>query len=511
MTKTTSILFFCFFLTSCLSAQRGTHISVDYSLRLQAEDEIRIPHEAKDNPHLSYFVEASPLDMANMQWRFSSTAPWAPIALDDHLSYEESYFSKLQFSEQGQIDTLYLRSVGELRGGVFYHRYYPGSSSPLEYQEADLREEDCDCPQPDIQERAEWCSNCPTTQTPVKNEPTHLIVHHSAGPNSSSDWAAVVRSIWDFHVNGRGWADIGYHYLIDPNGEIYLGRADDIQGAHFCAQNQDAMGMCVLGTFTNVSPASAARVSWVDLAAYAACKWEVSPQSRSIHASSGLDLLGVSGHRDGCATACPGQELYGQLNEWRSDLRSRMDGCSAGGQDTLILEAVDSPFPYTVDLNWSGGIDELTEYRLKVREVNSGIFGNRQLSFPEDKTRHRLGLRAGEDYEFTIEAWNESGKLQTSNTVSWSTAEWALESATMSLSPNPLVGNQAEWIWTDTYRGEVELAWINMAGQVYPLGSWLKSSDSFLLTLSRTPLPAGRYLLRVTYDDQEVYLPLIML
>jgi hypothetical protein len=36
---------------------------------------------------------------------------------------------------------------------------------------------------------------------------SHLIVHHSAGTNSASDWAAIVRAIWDFHVNGNGWGD----------------------------------------------------------------------------------------------------------------------------------------------------------------------------------------------------------------------------------------------------------------------------------------------------------------
>src|SRR6056297_16416 len=511
MTKTTSILFFCFFLTSCLSAQRGTHISVDYSLRLQAEDEIRIPHEAKDNPHLSYFVEASPLDMANMQWRFSSTAPWAPIALDNHLSYEESYFSKLQFSEQGQIDTLYLRSVGELRGGVFYHRYYPGSSSPLEYQEADLREEDCDCPRPDIQERAEWCSNCPTTQTPVKNEPTHLIVHHSAGPNSSSDWAAVVRSIWDFHVNGRGWADIGYHYLIDPNGEIYQGRADDIQGAHFCAQNRNAMGMCVLGTFTDVAPSSAARSSWVDLAAFAACKWEVSPLSRSIHASSGLDLLGVSGHRDGCATACPGQTFYDQLPIWRASVAAAIEECGPT-EDSLVLTVSGTPFPFTIDLAWSGGMSQISEYQLQVRPLNAGPLSGWRVILPANVQQYRLGLHAQTEYEIQIEGWDSNGQFQISNKVFWKTENWNADASITQLSPNPILpGEEVQFTWTNNFEGDFKLQWIDMNGRVYPIGSRRKIRDTYLESLSCESLSSGRYLLQISFEGNTSYVSLVLL
>ncbi len=510
MTKIVSILFLYLFLAAGLSAQEGTHIEVDYTLRLQEGAVLRITHEARDNPHLSYFVEASPQDMASLQWRFSSTMPWEDIPIDEHVSYEEAHFSMLQFSEQVQIDTLYLRSVGELTSSVLYHRYYPGSSTILEYEEADLREEDCDCPQPDIQQRAEWCSNCPTTQTPVVSEPTHLIVHHSAGSNSSSDWAAVVRSIWDFHVNGRGWADIGYHYLIDPNGEIYLGRADDIQGAHFCAQNRNAMGICMLGTFTDVAPASAARASWVDLAAYAACKWDVSPQSRSIHASSGLNLLGVSGHRDGCATACPGQELYGQLGEWRSDLRSRMDACSEDEEKSLVLMAMPSPFPYAADLSWSGGVEDLREYRLKIRELNSGIFGSWQLSFPSSQQNHRLGLQAGEEYEFVIESWSAEGKLQESNTVPWTTDAWRPATSSMSVTPNPVVAEELSWVWTDSYRGDFKLSWISMSGQQIPLGNWTKNRDTYVLVISRNQLPAGMHFLHLSYGDNEEILPVIM-
>src|SRR3712207_4826335 len=58
---------------------------------------------------------------------------------------------------------------------------------------------------------------------------THLVVHHTAQSNtltsSEPNWAARVRATWSFHTYSRGWGDIGYNWLIDPNGVIYAGRA----------------------------------------------------------------------------------------------------------------------------------------------------------------------------------------------------------------------------------------------------------------------------------------------
>ena len=63
--------------------------------------------------------------------------------------------------------------------------------------------------------RAAWCPSpfvCPKNSAPSPTTPTHLIVHHTAGTNTATDWAAVTRAIWELHVKGNGWADIGYNF-----------------------------------------------------------------------------------------------------------------------------------------------------------------------------------------------------------------------------------------------------------------------------------------------------------
>ena len=115
---------------------------------------------------------------------------------------------------------------------------------------------------PPIVTRAGWgCgAECAPKEAPIYANVTHLIVHHSAGANASSDWASVIRSIWVLHVKGNGWNDIGYNFLVDPNGIIYEGRAggDGVIGAHFSGVNTGTMGVCMVGTFTSQAPGRAA-------------------------------------------------------------------------------------------------------------------------------------------------------------------------------------------------------------------------------------------------------------
>ncbi len=197
------------------------------------------------------------------------------------------------------------------------HFYSPDATPETSLQNpVQPRSEDCPCAQPGYQNRANWCpdNNCPPNASPSFTNVTHLIVHHSAGTNIANDWAAIVRAIWNLHVNVNGWADVGYNWLIDPNGVVYEGRGDDILGAHFCGTNGGTMGVCLLGDFTNIEPATAAQNSLIELLAWKSCDQSIDPLGVSLHASSGRNLRHISGHRDGCNTACPGNMFYPLLD-----------------------------------------------------------------------------------------------------------------------------------------------------------------------------------------------------
>ncbi len=187
-------------------------------------------------------------------------------------------------------------------------------------------------PQP-VVSRTDW--GCPEGQNASQWAPeyttvTHFIVHHTVSENSGLDWAAHVRSIWNYHTNSLGWGDIGYNYLIDPNGVIYEGRAggDGSIGAHFSCMNSKTMGIALIGTFTSVSPSNNALNSLKNLLAWKATTLNIDPDGWGYHNPSALTMWNISGHRDGntspngCpgGTSCPGDVLYNLLPNIRADV-----------------------------------------------------------------------------------------------------------------------------------------------------------------------------------------------
>ncbi len=144
---------------------------------------------------------------------------------------------------------------------------------------------------------------------------------------------------WDFHVNTNGWADIGYNWLIDPNGLVYEGRGDNVLGAHFCGTNSRTMGVCVIGDFTNVVPTQAALDQLRNLLAWKACNINADPLSTLLHTGSGLTLNRISGHRDGvCSTACPGNMLYPLLPNIRQNVANHIaQVCSVSDAEEAVL------------------------------------------------------------------------------------------------------------------------------------------------------------------------------
>lgn len=77
-----------------------------------------------------------------------------------------------------------------------------------------------------------------------------IIIHCSAtrpGWMENNPTAMKVDEIRRWHVEERGWSDIGYHFLIDTDGTVAPGRPLERSGAHTKGHNNDSIGICLIG------------------------------------------------------------------------------------------------------------------------------------------------------------------------------------------------------------------------------------------------------------------------
>ena len=133
-----------------------------------------------------------------------------------------------------------------------------------------------------------------------------LVVHHSAGPNTQS--AAAIRR---FHMRpksqgGRGWRDVAYHYLIEGDGSVVVGRPFTHVGSHAKGANATSIGVCVIGDNTRGNGFAWTAHQKQSLRRFVRAFRLLFPGAR------------VVGHRDSggvTRTECPGVEIAAMLPE----------------------------------------------------------------------------------------------------------------------------------------------------------------------------------------------------
>lgn len=140
--------------------------------------------------------------------------------------------------------------------------------------------------------------------------PQGLVIHHPAFYQPFIDarpGQKLVDEIRREHVQGNGWSDIGYHYVVnkDANGvfKVFDGRSDRYEGAH-CYGYNDWLGISVAYGMGTVPPAQQLDVLATLIAAL--CKEYKLP----------IDSAHIKGHRDmpgHRSNECPGQNLYNRL------------------------------------------------------------------------------------------------------------------------------------------------------------------------------------------------------
>ena len=138
------------------------------------------------------------------------------------------------------------------------------------------------------------------------------IIHCSA---TRPNWMALntfeeqVAELRRWHMQDRGWRDIGYHRVIGRNGELAIGRSLYEIGAHVAGHNAGTIGICLLGGHGSSATdrfedhftpeqAHTLRVYLADLASL-------------------TPLKKISGHNEYAAKACPGFTVRDEEWIWK--------------------------------------------------------------------------------------------------------------------------------------------------------------------------------------------------
>ena len=204
------------------------------------------------------------------------------------------------------------------------------------------------------------------------------IVHHTAGRNdySRSEAAAIVKGIQLYHVQGNGWNDIGYNFLVDRFGTVYEGRFGGIDrnvvGAHAQGFNTGSVGVALIGTYGSAQPSKAAQDAIARLLAWRLDLAHVDPTSFLTFISGGSEryasgipvvLSAVSGHRDTGFTECPGDALYGRLGSLAASARAAglpkifEPGIDVSGATIRFRGKLSPAQPWTVVVTTPAGVE----------------------------------------------------------------------------------------------------------------------------------------------------------
>lgn len=134
--------------------------------------------------------------------------------------------------------------------------------------------------------------------------PNKIIIHHSFTKDEKTvSWGAIRK----YHVETNGWSAIGYQFGIELIGDHYetlIGRNPNQIGAHTIGQNEQSIGICVVGNY-DVDPIT----DGISDALHNLLAW-LMPIFK-------IDNHEIYGHCEFAPKTCPGKNLW----EWVKEIR----------------------------------------------------------------------------------------------------------------------------------------------------------------------------------------------
>jgi N-acetyl-anhydromuramyl-L-alanine amidase AmpD len=145
----------------------------------------------------------------------------------------------------------------------------------------------------------------------TQGKATHIVMHYSA-TYADQDIGAAEIDKWH---RDRGFAQIGYHWVIRRDGTVEAGRPESVTGAHVRGMNTGKIGVCVVGGLDRTTGPNVGvdnRTS-AQIAAQIKLTREILARHPGAH---------VVGHRDLVATQCPAYDAAAWWASVQADHRT---------------------------------------------------------------------------------------------------------------------------------------------------------------------------------------------
>ena len=142
----------------------------------------------------------------------------------------------------------------------------------------------------------------------IGNTIESISIHHAGYDHGYQllDIDVLKKDAHEYHIS-KGWAGVGYHFLISQDGKIYRGRPEDAMPAAVEGHNTGMLAINCWGNFNNETPTQEQIDSLTSMLSYLCNKYSITPSRRTIKGHKEY-----SGHED---NSCPGNNLYAQLDE----------------------------------------------------------------------------------------------------------------------------------------------------------------------------------------------------
>ena len=152
-----------------------------------------------------------------------------------------------------------------------------------------------------------------------------IIIHHTATSSDLDDPETAIRAIYQYHSVTRGWGDIGYNYLVAPDGSIYEGRAggDGVVAGHASGYNTGSVGIALLGNYEESEISGEMMQGLTSLIYEKADLHDIDPNGAGNF--RGESIPNILGHRDVGSTACPGDHTYDYMDAIRNLVGNALD------------------------------------------------------------------------------------------------------------------------------------------------------------------------------------------